>query len=145
MNQHELLKHLVGHGYPAHVFCVMGVGTAANEGFVLEETAGPQGWRVVFHERGTFAFEQARFDSEAEACAYYLALMQKAEVVVWTTSAPSGAEALQQGLQAQGVFSRLQAVPAGVFGLPMIQLIVAAPDVERALRMVCHEPMRASR
>lgn len=145
MNQHELLQHLVGHGYPAHVFRVLGVGTASNEGFVLEETAAPQGWRVVFHERGAFAFEQARFDSEAEACTYYLALVRKTEVVVWTTSSLSDAESLQQGLQAIGVSSRLQAVSAGVFGMPMMQLIVSAPDVEGALRVVCHEPMRAPR
>lgn len=141
MDQIELLQHLVGFGYPHKAFSVLGVGTARNEGFVLE-TLGSNKWRIAFFERGAFVHDVELFDSEEEACRRYLERIQREEIVLVMRSSSSEVQALRRHLHCNGISGQVHSIGASVFGIEMHQLVVNVSQYARALSLVCFDEPR---
>lgn len=137
MTQMELLRHLVGMGYPAQAFSVLGVGSAMNEGLVLLTV--PEGWRIAYYERGAFSYEVETFSSEGEACASYLEQVKAVRVVLVMWPQLAEVENLQRRLSEHQIESRIHPLPESIFGVAQYQLVVAAVSYQAAARILCIE------
>jgi hypothetical protein len=142
MTRLELLSHLVGFGYPHAAFSVLGVGTARNEGFVLEECFESK-LRISYYERGSFSYEVEVLDQESEACRRYLEHVKRVRVVLVMSLNLRFVERVRESLANLGVDASIHEVPPSVFGAAKYQLVLSSEHYGESLRLVLFEGMGA--